>query len=132
MENQLLLHGIIILFIGVVSGYAFSKAIQNHPEKQVAWRVVHSGGSMAGIMLMAFGSVWGKLSLGIFGFWLGSGLLFSTYLLIAGMILAAITSQRGLASSSRGTGRVVFLCYALGAAISTIALGGIIIKIIIG
>lgn len=57
MESQLILHGIIILFIGVVSGYAFSKAIQNQPEKQVAWRVVHSGGSMAGIMLMAFGAV---------------------------------------------------------------------------
>jgi hypothetical protein len=135
MENQLILHGIIILFIGVVSGYAFSKAIQNQPEKQVAWRVVHSGGSMAGIMLMAFGSVWEKLQLtGISGkvpgFWLGTGLLFSTYLLIAGMIIAAITGQRGLASTSQGAGKLVFLCYAIGAAISTIVLGGIIIWVV--
>jgi hypothetical protein len=131
MENQLILHGIVVLFIGVVSGYAFSKAIQNQPEKQVAWRVVHSGGSMAGIMLMAFGAVWEKLQLTAMpGIWLGIGLLFSTYVLLAGMILAAITGQRGLASSSKGYGKLVFLCYAAGAAFSTLSLGGIIIGVI--
>ena len=132
MENQLILHGILILFIGVISGYAFSKAIQNQPEKQVAWRVVHSGGSMAGIMLMAFGAVWEKLQLTeVLSFWLGAGLLFSTYLLVGGMIIAAISGQRGLASSSKGIGKLVFLCYAVGAAISTLVIGGIIIWIII-
>lgn len=132
MEAQLILHGIIILFIGVVSGYAFSKAIQNQPEKQVAWRVVHSGGSMAGIMLMVFGAVWEKLLLSnFFSDWLGGGLISSTYLLVAGMVIAAITGQRGLASSSKGRGKLVFICYAAGAAVSTVSLGGIIVWMLI-
>jgi uncharacterized membrane protein len=127
MEFLLLFHGLIVLFACVTAGFAFSKAIRHQPESEVAWRVVHSGGSMGGIMLMAFSAVWGKLNLNDWSFYLGYGLLISTYLLVLGMFIAALTGKRGLNSQAQGIEKLVFICYGVGGTLSTVSLGGIII-----
>lgn len=55
MIYYFILNGFIALFVSVIAGYAFAKAIKSTPDREVAWRVVHSGGSVAGIMLMTLG-----------------------------------------------------------------------------
>jgi hypothetical protein len=131
MEFLLLFNGIVILLVGVLSGFAFSNAIQNKPEKEVAWRVVHSGGSMGGIMLLALSAIWDKLGLKNWEFSVGLGLLLSTYFLVIGMVLAAISGKRGLDSKSTGAGKIVFLLYAIGSGLSSISLSGLLIILII-
>ena len=56
LDIQLALHGVLILIVSMVSGRWFAKAIITH-KNDVAWRVVHSGGSMSGIMLVAIAGI---------------------------------------------------------------------------
>ncbi len=126
-----ILNGVIVLYASVVGGYAFRKAINNNPEKEVAWRVVHSGGSMAGIMLIVFGCAWKYIALGKYEYFLGWSLIVSTQLLVIGMFAAAITGKRGLKPDAKGIGKIVFLLYATGGAVCTLALTGILIGLIL-
>ena len=59
MDLHYFLHGLIILMVGFLAGFPFAKAIKLQNGKEVAWRVVHSGSSVAGIMLIAIGGVIG-------------------------------------------------------------------------
>jgi hypothetical protein len=131
MVYPFILNGVITLYASVIGGYAFAKAIKKTPEREVAWRVVHSGGSMAGIMLMVFGCAWKYIALGAYETALGWSLIVSTQLLIMGMFLAAITGKRGLNSDSKGIEKIIFLLYAIGGAVCTVALTGILIGLIL-
>lgn len=130
MVYLLILNGVIILYASVVGGYAFAKAIKTKPESAVAWRVVHSGGSMAGIMLIAFGTAWNHIQLGSYEKIIGWSFIGSTYLMVIGMFLAAITGKRGLHSESKGIEKIIYLFYAAGGIVCTVALTGILICLI--
>jgi len=92
----LALHGVLALIVSLVSGHWFSKAITTGGS-EVAWRVVHSGGSMGGIMLIAFSSLIPIMALPLWAtllfVWF---IILGTWLFIVAMIVAAITGQRGL------------------------------------
>ncbi len=126
MERWLAFNGLLVLFMGLVGGYAFSKAIQHTPEREVAWRVVHSGGCMAGVMLLAFAASWHILDFGSFSALFAIGLISSTYLFMLAMFVAAITGKRGLRSSAVGIEKGIYLVYAVAAFISTLTLGGML------
>lgn len=130
MVHYLILNGVITLFVSVVGGFAFAKAIKSNPEREVAWRVVHSGGSMAGIMLMVFGCSWHYIHLGIFEYSIGWALIASTELMVVGMFLAAITGKRGLSSNSTGIEKNIYLLYLVGGVLSTLALTSILIALL--
>lgn len=130
MVHYLILNGVLTLFVSVVGGFAFAKAIKSNPQREVAWRVVHSGGSMAGIMLMVFGCVWHHLSLGIFEYTIGWSLIASTELMVVGMFLAAITGKRGLSSNSTGIEKGIYWLYLSGGILSTLALTGILVSLL--
>jgi hypothetical protein len=131
MEYYLILNGVITLYMSVVAGYAFARVIKYKPQNEVAWRVVHSGGSMAGIMLLAFAGIWKYLSLGIYESLIGWLLIISTQILVIGMFMAAITGKRGLHASSAGIEKIIFLLYALGGLLSTVALTAILLAVVI-
>lgn len=131
MIYLLILNGVIVLYASVVGGYAFAKAIKTNPEREVAWRVVHSGGSMAGIMLIAFGAAWNYIQLGVYEKPIVWSIIISTYLMVVGMFLAAITGKRGLRSESTGIEKIIYLLYAIGGILCTAALTGILIGMII-
>lgn len=131
MVYQLILNGVIVLYASVVGGYAFAKAIKTKPEREVAWRVVHSGGSMAGVMLIALGAAWNYITLGSYETMIVWSLIVSTYLMVIGMFLAAITGKRGLRSESTGIEKIIYLLYASGGILCTLALTGILIGLII-
>jgi len=126
-----ILNGVIILYASVVGGYAFAKAIKTKPEREVAWRVVHSGGSMAGIMLIALGAVWQYIRLGCCEQIIVWSLIGSTYLMVIGMFLAAVTGKRGLHSESKGVEKIIYLLYAIGGIVCTLALTGLLIGLIL-
>ena len=120
------LHGLIILLTGMLGGIAFSSAIKSDNGREVAWRVVHSGGSMAGVALIAIGIVVTQFNLGglldqlIYYSFVGG-----TYLLVIGMIIAAVTGRRGLGrNEARRTkwGMTVYVMYGLGSILSLAAL----------
>ena len=64
--KQLILHGSIVLLVGLVSGAPFGSAVVNgKPEATVrAWRVAHSGIVMGGILLLVLALVVPQLQLG--------------------------------------------------------------------
>ena len=131
MVYYFILNGVLALFVSVVGGFAFAKAIKSNPQREVAWRVVHSGGSMGGIMLMVFGCAWQYISLGTYECLVGWSLIVSTQLLIVGMFLAAITGKRGLRSESTGVEKIVYVLYAAGGILCTLALAAILLALII-
>jgi len=130
MVHYLILNGVLTLFVSVVGGFAFAKAIKSNPECELAWRVVHSGGSMAGIMLLVFGCCWQYIYLGMFEYAVGWSLIVSTELMVVGMFLAAITGKRGLHSSAIGIEKSIYLLYIIGGILCTLALTGILVGII--
>jgi uncharacterized membrane protein len=95
MVYYLILNGVLVLFVSVVGGFAFAKVIKSTPEREVAWRVVHSGGSMAGVMLLAFAGIWQYILLGIYEQTVAWSLIISTQFMVVGMFLAAISGKRG-------------------------------------
>lgn len=108
-------NGVLVLIASLVSGRWFSKAIKSGGN-DVAWRVVHSGGSMGGIMLIAFSSlipllVLPKLGSTLFVWFTISG----TWFFIIAMTSAAITGERGLKSGGSLTNQGIYYTYMLGA-----------------
>ena len=86
---------------------------------------------MAGAMLIALGAAWNFIKLGIYEKPIGWSLIISIYLMIAGMFLAALTGKRGLHSSSKGIEKIIYLLYASGGILCTLALTGLLTGVII-
>ena len=134
MENihlHYFLNGLIVLLVGLLGGFPFASAIKRKNGKEVAWRVVHSGSSMAGIMLIAIGVVVDYLCinplLNCIIFW---GIISSTYLFVIAMVLAAITGERGIGPKEtvKTTGwKILYYMYGAGAALSIISISLLII-----
>jgi uncharacterized membrane protein len=117
--------------IGLVGGFFFARAIKQNNGREVAWRVVHSGSSVAGIMLIGLGGVINKLSNSDF---LNSIILWSvvisTYLLIIGMVIGAVTGERGIGNNKEkqnSTWKIVYYLYGIGALFSILSIGILII-----
>lgn len=134
MENihlHYFLHGLIILMVGLLGGFPFASAIKHKTGKETAWRVVHSGSSMAGVMLIAIGIVTDYLCispiLNCIIFW---GIISSTYLFVVAMVLAAAKGQRGIGTKETpktATWKIVYYMYGAGAALSIVSIALLII-----
>lgn len=130
MDIYYFLNGLIILMVGLLGGFPFAKVIKRQPEKVVAWRVVHSGGSMGGVMLIAIGAIVQRVLMSPLTshliFW---GFIISTYALVAAMVVAAFTGERGVGDRKEKSTvwKVVYYAYGLGAILSIFATGGLIL-----
>ena len=123
LSLQFALHGSIALFLGLLGGIFFARAIRTS-RGEVAWRVVHSGACVAGAMLLAIAvpAQWVDLpdSLRVA---LGVGFIGGAYLLCAGMFIAAIWNTRGIPGGGSGLNRLVSGLYATGTALSFVGSG---------
>lgn len=126
MEQNIIylgIHGVLVLVVSLMSGRWFSKAITSGGN-EVAWRVVHSGGSMGGIMLIAFSSLLPHL---VLPQWAVSlfiwTIILGTWLFIIAMIVAAITGERGLKAGGSLINRGVYFGYMFGAIFSIAGCG---------
>ena len=134
MENihlHYFLHGLIILLVGLLGGFPFASSIKRKNGKETAWRVVHSGSSMAGVMLIAIGVVTDYLCIDpLLNCIICWGIISSTYLFVVAMVLAAITGERGIGEKRiprTTTWKGVYYMYGIAAVISIISLGLLII-----
>lgn len=124
---QLALHGSVALMSGLIGGLFFARAIKQR-RGEVAWRVVHAGGCSAGAMLLAVAapSQWVllgdnlKLTLAI-------GLIGGSYILCAGMYIAAIWDARGIPGGGAPVNRLVSGLYAVGTVMTLI--GGAVLTV---
>jgi len=82
------------------------------------------------VMLLAFAGIWQYLSLGKLEYVVGCSLIVSTQLMVIGMFLAAISGKRGLRSESDGLEKTIYVLYALGGILCTLALTAILIALI--
>ncbi len=114
---QVLLHGAIVLLVGLLCGIPFGVGVGNAWSEEAvrAWRVAHSGGVTVGLMLIAIGAVSDRLLLGdgavsIF-VW---SLVGSAYSFSLGLVLAAMGGVRGLKAAGPSLNWVVFAAYMVG------------------
>jgi len=118
-QVQLLLHGAIVLFVGLLCGIPFALAAGNAwgEEAVRAWRVAHTGGAAVGLMLIVIGAVLHRLLLGDrAGAILVWSLVASAYSFTAGVLVAATAGVRGLQAGGPALNRVVFAAYTVGTA----------------
>jgi uncharacterized protein YneF (UPF0154 family) len=118
---QFALHGSIALLAGFIGGMFFARAIRQG-KGEVAWRVVHAGGSAAGAMLLAIAvpSQWVTLNDGL-KIALGVGLIGGSYLLCLGMYVAAIWNTRGIPGGGGLLNRLVSGLYAVGTVMTLVS-----------
>ncbi len=126
----LILHGAILSLLASLGGGVYGRMIVARgatEEQRQAWRLVHSAGSLAGVALVALGAavpvlapspeargvlVWSALATG--------------YLFLLGMVVAAVTGQRGLRPGGSPGNQVVYAAYVLGS-VATLVLWGALI-----
>jgi hypothetical protein len=117
--KQLILHGGIILLVGLLSGVPFGRAVvRGKPESVVrGWRVAHSGITLGGVLLLVLASVVPQLRLGasmrVFLVW---AFVASSYGFAVALPLGAHYGHRGLNSAPPFLNRVVFLGNMIGVA----------------
>lgn len=125
---QLLLHGAIVLLVGLLTGIPYGFAITRKKDDNVvrAWRVAHSGLSMGGTTMIAISAVLSNLKLDLIG---GSTLVWAFVVSGYGFCIAlpygAWVGHRGLSVEGSAQNKVVYagnIVGAIGSVIGTMAL----------
>lgn len=108
---QILFHGAIVLFVGLLCGFPFAAAVTDTwgDEAVRAWRLAHVGLAGVGIWLIATGAAVPRLALGD---WTASVLawsvVMSAYTFVLGLVIAPVAGVRGLQRSGPALNWVVF------------------------
>jgi hypothetical protein len=117
--KQLILHGGIILLVGLLSGIPFGRAVvHGKPEATVrGWRVAHSGITLGGVLLLALSSAVPHLQLSISArallVW---AFIASSYGFAVALPLGAHYGHRGLSYVPPFLNRMVYLGNIIGVA----------------
>jgi hypothetical protein len=117
IQMQIVLHGAIVLLVGLLCGIPFGVAVGSiwDDKAVLAWRVAHSGGVAVGLMLITIGPVLHRLPLGdLEASVLLWSLVASAYSFIVGLVVAATTGVRGLRATGPALNWVVFAAYVVG------------------
>jgi hypothetical protein len=117
--RQLILHGGIVLLVGLLSGAGFGSAVvRGRSEAAVrAWRVAHSGIVMGGVLLLALAPVVPHLRLGAPALaLLVWSFVVSAYAFAVVLPLGAHYGQRGLSSGPPILNQLVYAGNIVGAA----------------
>lgn len=124
--RQLLLHGSVVLLFGLLFGVPYAKAIKRNASAQIinSWRVAHLSLPIGATLMLAVAAILGFLQVGNGVKWaLAGSLIISSYAFCISTPLAAITGDRGLASSGKGLARLVYIGNMIGAWTSLAAAG---------
>ena len=115
---QLLLHGTIVLIVGLLAGVPYGRAITagNSEERIRAWRVAHTGLTSGGGVMIAVAGVLSQLTAGAAIHWtIVAALAVSGYGFAVALPLGAIAGQRGLTASGPVSNRIVYCGNIIGA-----------------
>jgi hypothetical protein len=115
--TSLVLHGAVVLFLGLLCGMPYGAAIVSGwgDEPVRAWKLAHMEGVQNGILLLALAGASSVLALGRGGeralVW---GAVLAAYGNVLGAGLGAITGYRGLAPEGPLANGLVFLAFMFG------------------
>jgi hypothetical protein len=115
--TTLVLHGLVVLFIGLVAGAPYGAALVNGwgAEAERAWKLAHMEGVQNGIMVLALAGASAWLALGARAervvVW---GAVLAAYGNTLGALLGALVGQRGLAPQGPLANWVVFVAFMFG------------------
>lgn len=121
--RQLVLHGSVVLLLGLLFGAPYAKAIKRNAPAQIihSWRVAHQSLPIGATLMLAVAAMLGFFQVGQEVKWaLSSSLIVSAYAFCISTPLAAITGDRGLAFGSKGVARLVYLGNMVGAVTSVV------------
>ena len=116
--KQLILHGGIILLLGLLCGAPLGSAIVRKKAEETvrAWRVAHSSLVMGGVLLLAIAGILSHLELSSFALallvWV---VVASSYAFAVVLPMAALYGQRGLTSRPPLVNRLLYFGNMLGA-----------------
>lgn len=118
-QIQILFHGAIVLFIGLLCGLPFGAALTRGwgDESVRSWRVAHTGVAGIGVMLIAIGTALQHMVLGErAAFLLAWSLVVSAYGFTFAMVLGGIAGVRGLRPSRPAVNLAAFIGNMVGVA----------------
>ena len=116
--KQLILHGGVILLLGLLCGAPLGSAIVRRKAEETvrAWRVAHSSLVMGGVLLLAIAGIVSHLQLSAFALaslvW---GVVASSYAFAVVLPLAALCGQRGLTARPPLLNRLLYCGNMVGA-----------------
>ena len=119
--RHLLLHAVIVYFIGLLAGIPYGAAIKrNESEERIrAWRLAHGSSVVGATMMVAISAVLSHLNIGSLERWLIAGpLIASGYGFAFALPLAAVAGQRRLTASRPLSNQIVFAGNSVGAGAS--------------
>jgi uncharacterized membrane protein YtjA (UPF0391 family) len=122
--RYLAFHGTIVLFIGLLCGSPYGRAInQNYPPHIVAaWRFAHSTLPFSAMLMFAIAALLSAFAVTLQVKWfIAWTLIVSSYAFCISLPLAAVIGHRGLAWQGPWTAKLVFIADIIGAVISVFA-----------
>lgn len=113
LRAHIVLHGAIVVLIGLLYGIPFGMAVGEEAVR--SWRVAHSGVVTAGLMLIAIGAVLPHLRIATrMASLLVWSLVTSAYSFTVGVLVSAMAGVGGLAPSGSAINGFVFVAYTVG------------------
>ena len=113
LSIHLALHGVLVLLASVLCGVTLWR-VMLRSGREHAWHLIHAGGSVRGVLLIALAAVVPYLPLtnvALTAFvWL---MIVSIWASMFAMLIAAITGDRGLQNAGTSANRLVYFLYAI-------------------
>ena len=110
---HLVLHGTLVLMVSLFGGLLLYRVLLKD-KNPATWHLVHAGGTVRGVLLIALAAI-----IPLLGLPLSQVSLFVCLMIISiwasmvAMILAAVSGERGLRLSGTITNKLVYLFYAV-------------------
>lgn len=110
---HLVLHGALVLTVSLFGGLLLYRVLLKD-KNPATWHLVHAGGTVRGVLLIALAAIIQLLALPLSQVsllvWL---MIISIWASMVAMILAAVSGERGLRPSGTITNKLVYLFYAV-------------------
>jgi len=110
---HLVLQGVLVLTVSLVGGLLLYQMLLKE-KNPAAWHLVHAGGTVRGVLLIALAAIIPLLALSLsqvsFLVWL---MIISIWASMLAMAIAAISGDRGLRLGGSLTNKLVYLFYAI-------------------
>ena len=110
---HLVLHGALVFTVSLFGGLLLYRVLLKD-KNPATWHLVHAGGTVRGVLLIALAAIIQLLALPLSQVsllvWL---MIISIWASMVAMILAAVSGERGLRPSGTITNKLVYLFYAV-------------------